>query len=302
MLARSTFTLTRILTASALLFLIIVLPTSSFCQDSLTIGLIPEMNVFKQKQRFQPLADYLSEKLKIQVKITMLSRYGNIIKRLSDANVDAAFLGSFTGALAISQLGVEPLARPVNLDGTSTYHGHIFVRRDSGIKTVADMKGKTMAFVEKATTAGYIFPLAYFRRNNVNDYQQYFKEYFFTGSHDAAVDAVLKGQAEVGAAKNTIFNFYMETNPAAREQILILASSPKVPSNGLCVLPTMNTELKTRLKEILLGLDKDHQRADVLKKLRALRFVETGRDDYRPVMDLTTDAGISLKNYDYINK
>ncbi len=278
------------------------LPSLSHGKDKLIIGLIPEMNVFIQQQRFQPLADYLTQKLGVKVELTMLSRYGNIVHRLRDAKVDAAFLGSFTGTLSISQLGVEPLARPVNLDGTSTYLGYIFVRKDSGIRTVADMKGKTMAFVERATTAGYIFPLAYFKRNGVKDHTKYFKEFFFSGSHDAAVDAVFRGEADIGAAKNTIFDFYMETNPKAKDEILILESSPKVPSNGLCVIPTMDPSLKKKIKHILLNLDKDPDGQPVLKKLRAIRFVETRKEDYQPVVDLSTEAGISLKDYQYENK
>ena len=79
-------------------------------EESLVIGLLPEMNVFKQKQRFKPLAAYLSEHMGIEVKLTILSRYGNIIERIQNEEVDGAFLGSFTGALAISQLEFVPLA------------------------------------------------------------------------------------------------------------------------------------------------------------------------------------------------
>jgi len=269
--------------------------------DKLTIGLIPEMDVFKQKQRYQSLADYLTNELGIKVELTMLSRYGNIVERLQKEQVDAAFLGSFTGALSINQLGVEPLARPINLDGTSTYHGHIFVREDSNIKTVADMKGKSMAFVEKATTAGYIFPLAYLKRHGVKDHKQFFGEILFTGSHDAAIDAVYTGRADIGAAKNTIFDFYMQTNPRAKDQIIILASSPSVPSNGLCVIPTLDNELKKKIKYLLLELHKTPKGPDILKKLRAKRFVATSKEDYQPVIDLASDAGISLKDYHYNN-
>jgi phosphonate transport system substrate-binding protein len=300
--ATMNFRVSKFLLITLFTIAVITLPTLSHGKDTLVIGLIPEMNVFKQKQRFQPLADYLSQKLGLKVELRMLSRYGNIIHRLRDAKVDAAFLGSFTGALSISQLGVEPLARPVNLDGTSTYHGHIFVRKDSTIRTVADMKGRTMAFVERATTAGYIFPLAYFKRNGVKDHTRYFKEFFFSGSHDAAVDAVFKGEADIGAAKNTIFDFYMETNPQAKDEIVILESSPKVPSNGLCVIPTMDSSLKKKLKNTLLYLDKYPDGRPVLKKLRAIRFVETRKEDYQPVMDLSAEAGISLKEYQYENK
>jgi phosphonate transport system substrate-binding protein len=281
----------------------LMLPLSSHCmEEKLKIGLIPEMDVFKQKERFQPLADYLSNKLGISIELTMLSRYGNIVERLRTEQIDAAFLGSFTGALSITQLGVEPLARPINLDGTSSYHGLIFVRKDSNIKSVADMKGKVMAFVEQATTAGYIFPLAYLNRKGVNDHRQFFKEFYFTGSHDSAIEAVFNGEADIGAAKNTIFDLYMENNPKAKDEIIVLENSPDVPSNGLCVVPTLDKELKVKIKTLLLELDKDPVGEDILNKLRALRFTDTKKEDYQPVMDLALEAGINLKKYHYTNK
>ena len=269
--------------------------------ESITIGLLPEMNVFKQRQRFKPLASYLADNLGIGVKLSMLSRYGNIIRRIEEEKIDAAFLGSFTGALAISQLGVEPLARPINMDGTSTYFGHIFVRKDSGIESVADMRGESLALVEQATTAGYVFPLAWFKRNGVDDIASFFNEYFFAGSHDATIDAVLNGQATVGAGKNTIYDRVRATNPRIDQELIILASSPRVPSNSLCVRPGIDEQYKTKLKKLLLNLHHTPKGVEILEKMGAKRFVETSRDDYQPVVDLAAEAGINMQNYKYFN-
>ena len=120
-----------------ILILSLCLPFPLFAQTAqqkILIGILPEMNVFKQKQRFKPLGEYLSKKTGVTVEFTILSRYGNIIERFTAEKMDGAFFGSFTGALAIQKLGVVPLARPVNLDNTSTYHGYLFARKDSGIK------------------------------------------------------------------------------------------------------------------------------------------------------------------------
>lgn len=270
--------------------------------EEILIGLIPERNVFAQVERYQPLADYLSDKVKVKVKLTILSRYGNIIDNFLSERLDGAFFGSFTGAMAIKKLGVEPLARPVKMDGTSTYHGYIFVRKDSGIKGVKDMKGKSFAFVDKATTAGYIFPIAYFRENGIKDLKKYLGETYFTGSHDSAIMAVLNKEADIGAAKNTVYEEIIKENIRAREELIILAESPKVPENGLAVRKDLDAVLKDSLKKTLLNMDKDEEGKKVLSKFGAQRFIETTDSDYEPVFRIVGSAGIDLKTYDYINQ
>ncbi len=266
------------------------------------IGLIPEMNIFKQKERFKPLGVYLSKKTGIDVKFTVLSRYGNIIDRFEKEKMDGAFFGSFTGAVAIYKLGVIPLARPVNLDNSSTYHGYIFVRKDSNIKDIKDMKGKVMAFVEKSTTAGYIFPLAYLREHGIASPDKFFREYYFTGSHDAAIDAVLNRRADIGAAKHSIYDREKKENNRIEQELVIIAQSPPVPSNGLCVRKDLDENLKKKMKDALINIDKDPEGQTVLKQFGALKFIDTTVKDYEPVHELAVKAGIDLKNYKWKNE
>jgi phosphonate transport system substrate-binding protein len=268
----------------------------------LLIGLIPEFNIFKQKARFRSLGEYLTRKLGVPVEFTILSRYGNIIESFQTERMDGAFFGSFTGALAIERLGVVPLARPVNPDGSSTYHGHLFVRADSTIRTVAQMRGKRMAFVDRATTAGYVFPLAVLRKAGVSSPQGFFSEFYFTGSHDAAIAAVAEGKADVGAAKHSVYDRMLKENPKLQRELLSIAESPPVPSNGLCVRRDLDPMVAALLKRALLELDKDPDGAKVLGEFGALRFIETTAADYGPVFDLARDAGIDLKKYDYRNQ
>ncbi len=271
-------------------------------QGEILIGLIPEMNVFKQMERFKPLAKFLSNETGVKVKLTILSRYGNIIERFTNENMDGAFFGSFTGAMAIQKLGLIPIARPVNLDGASTYHAHIYTRKDSGIKSVKDMKGKKMAFVEKATTAGYIFPLAYLKENGINNIDTFFSEYFFAGSHDASLVAVLDGKADIGASKNTVFDWVREQDPRVDQEIVILSESAKVPSNGLLVRKGLDGGIIDKLKQSLLNLDSSSEGKEVLKKFRAQKFIATTVDDYMPVFVSAEKAGIDLKTYHYRNE
>ncbi len=266
------------------------------------IGLIPEQNVFELVNTYRPLETYIENKTGFKIRLTMLSRYGNIIDHFSARKLDGAFWGSFTGAMAIKKLGVEPIARPLWLDGTSTYHGYVFARKSAKIKNVAAMRGKTMAFVEKATTAGYIFPVAYFREHGVRNIDAYFKEYYFTGSHDAAIRAVLSGEAEIGAAKNTIYDLVAGQDPRVKTEVVVLAESPKVPSNGLGLARTVAPATKSRLTEVLLEMDQDPDGKAVLRKFGANKFIKTVAEDYKPVFDIAEKAGIDLQRYTYVNK
>jgi phosphonate transport system substrate-binding protein len=282
--------------------IVFVLLASQSYAEEIKIGLIPEQNVFKQMKRYKPIGHYIEKKTGIKIKFTILSRYGNIIDNFQRLGLDGAFWGSFTGALAIEKLGVEHIARPVNLDGTSSYRGYIFVHKNSIIDSVERMRHMVIAFVDKATTAGYIFPVAYLKHHGVRNINTYFKEYFFTGSHDAAIYAVLNKEADIGCAKNTIFDALAKNDPRVKNDLVILATSPDVPSNGLGLKNGINPDVRDKLKTALLGMDKDPEGKKVLDSFGVLKFIETTEADYKPVFDAADKAGINLKTYQYINK
>ena len=271
-------------------------------RGELKLGIIPEQNIFTQKKRYEPLAAYLSKRVGMELKIEILSRYGNIINNFISGDMDAAFFGSFTGALAIKKLGVEPLARPEYIDGTSTYYGLVFVRKDSGIKNAQDMKGKRFAFVDKATTAGWLLPLHYLEEQGITDYSKWLGEVYFTGTHEDAIHDVLNGRADIGAAKNTVFYRLAKKDSRLESELRILATSPKVPANGLLVSKDLDHSLKMKLKEALLNMDKNPEGQQVLKDFGAIKFIETSVEDYKPVFEYADHIGLDLATYDYMNE
>lgn len=269
---------------------------------SLSIGLIPEHNIFKQIERHEPLVGYIEKKTGIKINLKSLTRYGNIINNFLFEDLDAAFLGSFTYTLAHTKLGVEAIARPVDIYGISSYHGLIFVRKGSGIKSAKEMKGKVFAFVDKATTAGYLFPLAYFKKQGVEDYSTYFKETYFTGTHQDAIYDVLDRKADIGAAKNTVFNRISTKDPRLKSELDILEKSIDVPENGLAVRKDLDTSIKNRLRETLLNMHNDPEGKIVLKNFGVQRYIETTDNDYAELYGYIQSVGLDLATYYYENK
>lgn len=268
---------------------------------TLVIGLIPEQNIFRQVERYEPLSHYLSSKIGMNVKLTILPRYGNIIRNFSSEKLDGAFFGSFTYALAHAKLGVEVIARPVGLDGASTYYGLIFVRKDSGISSARDMAGKRFALVDKATTAGYLLPMALFHKYNL-DYKTYLKESYFTGTHEDAIYDVLNRKADIGAAKNTVYERLANADDRIKRELKILERSPDVPENGLAVRKDLDPAIKLKLKDVLLAMHADPEGASVLRAFGAQRFIATTDDDYRPVYKYSQEIHLNLSTYNYLNE
>jgi len=267
----------------------------------LKIGLVPEQDVFQEMERYQPLADYISTKIGMKVNLKVLPAYGNIIDNFLSLHLDGAFLGSFAYALAHSKLGLQVLARPEYFDFLSTYHGVIFVRRDSGIRAAKDMKGKRFVFVDKATTAGYLLPLAYFKEHGINDYKGYFKESYFAGTHGNAIKDVLNGKADIGAAKNTVYERMAKTDSRITNDLIILEASPDLPENSLAVRKELSDSIKNKLKGVLLTMADDRDGRIVMKNFGARRFIVTADEDYEPVYDYARKIGLNLATYDYEN-
>jgi len=268
-------------------------------QRLLRIGLVPEHNLFAQKKRYQPIADYLSKKARVRVELKIFSPYGNIIEDFAKSRLDGAFFGSFTAALAHRQLQVEPLARPEYADGSSTYRGLLFVRRDSGIRQVEQMQGKRFAFVDRATTAGWLLPLHYFKSRGIADYRSWLKESYFSGSHEGVIYDVLERRADIGAAKSTVFNRLALENPRISRQLLVLAHSPAVPENALCVRGDLDVGLKRVLKDALLTMDRSEEGRKVLAEFGAARFVASSVEGYAVVLALAEEVGFDVNSHDF---
>ncbi len=280
------------------LLVLLILPIHVMGQEKeLLIGLIPEQNIFRQYKRYLPLADYLSERLKRPVRLTILSRYGDIVKRFRSRGMDGAFFGVLTGYIAIKRLGVEPIVVPIEMDGTSETYGYIIVRADSGIRSVEDMRGKVIAFVDKATLRGYLFPLVFLKRHGVKDIRGFFREYYFTGSNDASVMAVVDGRADIGVVKADIFEAILQRDPTLRKELSVIAKSPPMPVSILCIRSELPESLKRTIRESLVNLNSDSMGIKVLQQMRLKGFREASMEDFITVEEFFTELGLELHTY-----
>ncbi|MBI3591920.1 MAG: phosphate/phosphite/phosphonate ABC transporter substrate-binding protein, partial [Nitrospirae bacterium] len=241
--------------------------------------------------------------LNMNVKIKLLDSYDSIYDEIRNKTIDAAFFGSFNYIMTKARGGIEPVARPVEPDGNSDYRGIIIARKDKKLTgDVQKWKGKSIAFVHEVTTAGYIFPLWYLKKNGVNDFKEHFGRIVFTGSHDAAILAVLKGQADIGAAKDLIFKKLLSENPLVKNEIVVIASSISVPSNSFCVRSNLSSETKNSIRKVLLTMHATPDGKEALKALGAIKFKETEDSEFDSLRKMAADLGINAGTYPFRHK
>jgi len=290
------------LSIPAVLFALIVFtaPSIEAAAGKIMIGVIPEVNLVRQMDRFVPLSDYLEKKTGFDIDIKPLSNYGNLYDEMRDGNIDAGFFGSFVYGMTRARIGVVPIARPVLPGGRSTYTGLLFIRNDVGIKKTSDLKGKTIALADPATSGGYLAQKDYLAGKGINIDKD--MKIVWVGSHEAAIRAVMSHQAEVGGAKDSIVKKYRKENKVFDTLIEIINETPTskgFPDNTFAVRKGLEQVKIDALKKALLQMHNDPEGKKVLNRFGAVRFIPTSDEDFKPLYDLVRHLKIDLASYPY---
>lgn len=261
--------------------------------ESFVIALLPQRNVFLQKKRYKALADYLSKATGMNVKTKLLDDYNAIYNEMLRDKIDAAFFGSLSYVVTNSMIPLDPIARPYMKNGISTYRGVIFTSKNSDITSdVRTWKDKRIALVSKSTTGGYIFPRWYLEKGGVKNFEGYFGKVIYSGTHNAAITAVLENDADIGCTADIIFNEMAEKDPLIRERLAVIASSTPVPYNTLGIRESADDGLKKMLKEVLLNMHKTPEGREALSMLGATHYVDTKKSEYSPIVEMLNTLGL----------
>lgn len=279
-------------TMALLALLLMAFPIKGLCSDSeLLLGLVPEGNIFTQMKRHHPIAEYLSTRLGINVRLSILSKYSKIIPQFEKKSMDGALFGIYTSILAEDSLNLEPLVRPVSLNGKTTANGYIFVRTDSGIENIHDLKGKRAVFVDHTSATGYLYLISILRQNGISNPDAFFATQTPTGSHEGAVYAVHSHQADVGVAKGRIVDDILKKDQLIKDELKIISISPDLPDNAIYISKEMPMELRIKIRHTLIEMNRNPEGKKILETYGALRFTNASSSDLEPVREMARQAG-----------
>lgn len=235
-------------------------------------------------RKYQPLLDYLSKK-GLTASFVTANTYPAAADMFSKGQVDAMFSGSgIAGAMIIKEVA-EPLVRPVNPDGISTYSAAIIVKK-GGEKFTGKSEyfsGKRVIFTSLASSGEF-----YYRSLGPSKA----KELMQAASHGAALDAVSRGQADVAIVKNRVW----EKEKAKYTDLeLVGKDNGENPDNTLIVSRKLAKATADKLASTLLGLGEDSspEATAVKESMKITRFVKTTGADFKSTNALLKKAGVS---------
>lgn len=174
---------------------------SAAAQQPLTvsIGFNPTQNSDQLSAAANAIASYLEKQFggAVEVKVYMPTDYRGLIEAMGSGNLDFAFFPPDGFVIANQEIGAQVLLKSVRF-GNPYYWSAIVVRKDSGITKLADLEGKSIAWVDPNSAAGYTFPRAALIQAGINP-DDFFSKQTFAGGHDAAVLAVYNGTVDSAA-------------------------------------------------------------------------------------------------------
>ena len=241
---------------------------------------------------------YLEPYLGIPVKGSVSTDYGSSVEAMRYEQADLAFVDPLAFMMAHEQIGARPLLLEIYATGKPVYYSCIWVRRDSGIRTVEELKGKTIAFADQVDMSGHLLPRDIFVRAGLLRADQltgeFFKQVYFAGGDEQAVRAVLNGF--VDAAGVSEFS-YLLLRPEERDQVTVIARSVESPSHLVMARPGLPADLMARFKQALLGLDPNQpQDKTVLDKLYGVQgYTEAKFSHFAQVARIAASYGFVKK-------
>lgn len=243
------------------------------------ILIIGEINLFPKRQypRIKPIADYVALNMKdlgiTGADILIAKSNEQMVQYIKEGKVDWLSETVFSSLILEKEAGAEIILRRWKKN-VPEYHTLFFVRKDSEITSLKDLKGKLVAFEEPSSTTACFIPSVELLKDGLK--MQYLEStlekpfsdrvgYIFTRKEINISSSVYKGLTDAGAFNNLDWNNKRKTPLAFKKEFRIIHRSQPVPRATVLVRKDLSPPIKKRLKKILFNMHKDPKAVKALK-------------------------------------
>ena len=281
----------RALMSCALLSAAAFIHPALHAQTVFRVTTIPEEAATEQIRKFTPLASYLEKALNVKVEFTPVSDYPAAVEALVNKKVDLVWFGGFTHVQANLRSGgkIVPLAQR---EEDTKFQSVFIAKTDSGIKSLADMKGKQVSFGSQSSTSGHLMPRSFLLEAKI-DPEKDFKRIAYSGAHDATIASVVSGKVDAAALDITVWKKFVTENKVDTKAVDVFYTTPGYFNYNWSVHADMPKAQQDKVKAALLALNPANpEHAEILRLNRATRYIDTKPENYKGVEAAARSAGL----------
>ena len=221
----------------------------------LTLAFIPQESPDKLLGDIEVITSWLANQVGVPVKGFVTFDHAAAVEALRNGDADISFMGALPFVLAEAEIGAIPLLSEI-YRGATSYRGRVFVRRDSGIKSLADLRTRTIAFADPISESGYLYPLDTFVQEGLvaspGKADEFFRQVYFAGGYQQAMQAMASGLVDAAAASQ-----YADLllTPEQQAEVVWIGESALIPSHLVIARPGLDAGLQERFVTAMLSLN-----------------------------------------------
>jgi phosphonate transport system substrate-binding protein len=268
---------------------------------SLTVGFIPGGDIEGTKRGALLIAEAIQQELKIPVNVYLSRNYSSLIQAMKEKKVDFAFFNAMTFVFAEKMAGAKVLLKKVWNE--PYYYSMILVKKSSTIRSLKQLKGKKLAFVDEKSTSGYLYPLVHFKKIKLETKD--FKAVEFSGSHSESVELLDHGAVDAIAVfsngkyirQSAYVKYSKVKNP--EDNVRALWTSSPIPNDPFCVRQDFYDQYPKLTHELMFALidivDKLKDKKEIQDFVGAKGFVPATTRQYDPVREMVKELNLKLE-------
>lgn len=231
-------------------------------------GLLPAEDPGRMVEMFKGIADHVSKKTGLPTTVRVSESYNALIEAMRSGHLEIVYVGGSQYIKMLDlKMDVVPLVLNKDTSDRTYYKSCIISRSDSKVKTFADLKGKTFAFVTPTSTSGGVGPTYLLIKNGINP-ETDFKSKIYAGKHDASFLAVKNKKVDAGAVGDFYFwrwkdrnilqmEKYDEPNDKLINSELHVVGCVKVPNTPMVTMKSFGDKFIKDVRAAFLSLPKE---------------------------------------------
>lgn len=274
-------------------------------ENPVKLHFVPSVDAKVIEENSKAFKDYLEKNTPYKYEITIPQSYVAVVEAFGTKRADVAAFNTFGYILAHDKYGAQA-KMTVLRHGLATYQSQFIVKAGSPIKKLEDLAGKKVAFVEPASTSGYLLPMKTLKEKNIDP-----KETVFAGKHDNVVSMVYTGQVDAGAtfysppfkddkgvmqmedARRLVLTQY----PDVESKVVILSLSEPITNDPIVFRKEMPEDMKTKIVDSMMAFVATPEGKSAFKAIYGITDVKRATDaDYDVARAMLKSTGQSAED------